>query len=253
MRRTWITAVGVLAAMGIAPLARAADHADGPQASADPTADITDVFAWMSGDGAKVYLAMDVAPNATNMTKFSNTVKYAFHTKSDSSLGKVLLMGEMPTDVNTVICTFDVMQKISCWVVDKTGKTLDYVNGDASAPAGVVSADMKVKVFAGPRSDPFFFNVDGFKDVVDLVKAGGMALMKDGAGCPKLDMATSAIAVKDLSHSVKGTMPPVNHFGPKTEGLTGNVLSIVVAIDKTLLTSDPVKLPTLGVWASTNK
>src|SRR5262245_55955976 len=34
--------------------ARAADHADGPAAKADPSADITDVFAWMSPDAQRV-------------------------------------------------------------------------------------------------------------------------------------------------------------------------------------------------------
>ena len=250
MRRNWVTAVGVLAAMGIAPLALAADHADGPQASADPTADITDVFAWMSGDMAKVYLVLDVAPNASNQTKFSNTVKYTFHTKTNASFVDVLA-AKAPVDDTTVTCTFDANQKISCWVIDKTGKTVDYVNGDASNSSGLASASTKVKVFAGLRSDPFFFNVDGLKDAEAFVIANKGKLTFDGSGCPALDPSTSALAVKVLSHSMNGANPPVNHFAPGKEGLSGNVLAIAIAIDKTLLTSNGN--PTLGVWASTNK
>src|SRR5215510_12115394 len=51
--------------------ARAADHADGPRASADPSADITDVFAWMSPDAGRLVLVMDLVRNATPTSRFS--------------------------------------------------------------------------------------------------------------------------------------------------------------------------------------
>ena len=39
---------------------RSADHVDAPGASADPAADITDVFAWMSPDAQRVFLNMSL-------------------------------------------------------------------------------------------------------------------------------------------------------------------------------------------------
>src|SRR5262249_9125643 len=137
-----------------------------------------------------------------------------------------------------VVCTFDAAQKISCWVGDK-----DYVTGDASAVAGLTSASGKVKVFAGLRDDPFFFNLDGFKHTVSTVEAAAPTLMFDGAGCPAIDAATSAVLVGQLQHDPNGG-PPANFFAGK------NVLSIVLSIDKTLLTEGG---PIVSMWASTNK
>ena len=67
MRRNWFIAVGVLA-LGLTPgLARAADHLDGPAVTADPSTDITDVFAWMNGDASKLYLVLNVTRAADKL------------------------------------------------------------------------------------------------------------------------------------------------------------------------------------------
>src|SRR5712692_2435549 len=151
MRKACIASAGVLCAL-LAPLMMAADHLDGPAASADPTADITDLFAWMSSDAKTVYIILNVAPLATASTKFSTAVQYVVHTTSRASFGAAT-----SSSVN-IICTFDASQKISCWAGN------EYVNGDASTTAGISSGSNKLKVYAGVRDDPFFFNLDGFKN-----------------------------------------------------------------------------------------
>src|SRR5262245_27962013 len=60
MRRTNLLITAVLVAGMLCGRAVAADHADGPRASADPSADITDVFAWMSPDAGRLNLVMDL-------------------------------------------------------------------------------------------------------------------------------------------------------------------------------------------------
>src|SRR5262249_1900356 len=108
MRTAWIRAGGLLAAVLLSPIAIAADHADGTPTSASgslsPEADITDVFAWMSSDDSKMNLIMDVFPGAVGgatPSKFSNVVKYAFHTASTTAYGTT------PTSTVNVICTFN--------------------------------------------------------------------------------------------------------------------------------------------------
>ena len=66
---------------------RSADHVDAPGASADPAADITDVFAWMSPDAQRVFLNMSLVRNATTASRFSDSVQYVFHTTSRPSFG----------------------------------------------------------------------------------------------------------------------------------------------------------------------
>jgi hypothetical protein len=212
----------------------AADHQDGPAATAAPETDITDVFAWMSTDHSKMYLVMDVFPAATTAAKFSNNALYVFHTTSKSALTATT---GTPLDI---ICKFDAAQAIQCWAGS------EYVAGaTAGAPTtGVKSSSGKLTVWAGLRDDPFFFNIDGFKDMVAAVKAAAPQLLPtvDASGCPMVDANTSAALVSALGHSHGNA--PVDHFA----GL--NVLAIVVTVDASLVTKGG---STVGVWASTNQ
>ena len=67
------------------PLSHASDHGDGtasgPPLALEPAADINDVFAWMTPAATQVNLAMSVFPGATTASRFSDAVKYVFHTQ----------------------------------------------------------------------------------------------------------------------------------------------------------------------------
>src|SRR5262249_22088951 len=83
MRRTFrFIAVAIVMMLCLSESSRSADHVDGPRASADPAADITDVFAWMSPDAQRVFLVMDLVRNATTASRFSDSVQYVFHITS---------------------------------------------------------------------------------------------------------------------------------------------------------------------------
>src|SRR5262249_17787534 len=124
--------------------AQAADHADGPRASADPSADITDVFAWMSLDAQRVNLVMSLVRNASAQSRFSNSVDYVFHTTSRARFGGV------PSAERDIVCTFNKTQRVRC-----RGPQGLRVSGDASRPTGIASGDGRLRVFAGLRDDAF--------------------------------------------------------------------------------------------------
>jgi Domain of unknown function (DUF4331) len=232
----WLQGAIALAIAAAGPLAFAADHRDSPAAVAEPAADINDVYAWAESE--KVILAMTVFPVATAESKFSDAIQYALHVESSDGYG-------MPGSSKDVICTFDAAQKIQCWVGDAGATTSDdYVTGDASATAGITSTSGKVKVFAGLRADPFYFNLDGFRDTVATVKAAAPSLMFDADGCPQLDAATSGVLIGQLQGTMSGAQPAANFFE------TLNTLSIVIELDKSLLTGGG---STLAVWASTHQ
>jgi hypothetical protein len=250
--------VGVVAALACP--AYAADHADGPSATQslmDLSGDITDVYAF--SDASHVNLILDVGANATTTSKFSNVVQYVFHVRGLTGLNDAA-----PYD-SEVICTFDTANKVSCWITSGT-TTLDYVSGDASAPGGIGSSDGKMKVFAGPRNDPFFFNIQGFRKVTGFVamNAASFAPVLTPGGCPQLDASGSPVAsaaVRALLKSQKdGATPGVDDFAKNGTAaaplgiatLSGNVLSLVVQADKSLFTHNGQK-PLVGVWASTHK
>jgi len=232
-----------LVAMSASPFAFAADHLDAPgvmMTGGDPSIDITDVYTW--NDGSNVVLIMDVFPLATTSSKFSNTIKYAFHTESTAKYG-------MAGTAKDVVCTFDATQKISCWVTTPGAATADdYVTGDASATLGIKSASGKITVHTGLHDDPFFFNLQGFKDAVADVDAAetASALTFDPAGCPNTAGAVSAKLVNDVTHTSTNTptMAPQDFFAGK------NVLAIVMTVDKSLLTTGG---PLVAVWGSTNQ
>lgn len=249
----WKGLVGLGVAVAAASLARpaeSADHRDAPATSGDPASDINDVYAFV--DGSNVVLAMTVFPLADKATaKFSDKTQYVFHTTSGTKFG------EAKSSVD-VICTFDTAQKVQCWV-----GTADYVApGDASAAAGISSADGKVKVFAGPRADPFYFNLCGFRDAVGLVDSLKATFTPDAAGCPNVNAAQSGAVLKKLAETGPVPTDPGDASDPvtvycKSATRTGpddfggfNTLAIVVSVDKSLLNGGG---PIMSVWGATYK
>ncbi len=225
-----LLAAGVVAC--VATTALAADHKDGPAVVADPAADINDVFVFPNGNN--VVLAMTVSPFADKATaKFSDVTKYVFHVDSHASFAGAT------TKSTDVICTFTTAQVASCWV-----GSADYVTGDASATAGISSASNKVKVFAGPRADPFYFYLTGFNAtrnaaigaIPGLIAANAI----NGSGCPNL----SAAQVTALQGLLTATTQDQNDLK------AANVLGLTLEIDKSLLTANADEV--ISVWASTN-
>lgn len=252
MRPTGKAAIGALAMFLMASAARAADHRDWPGYQNDITTDITDVYAWMSADASKVYLVLDAQGanlGATANTKFSDAAQYVFH------IGSGAAMAGATANPETIICKFDnaTPQTFQCW-----GPGGEYVKDAVGNAAGKASKSGKMKVFAGVRDDPFYFNIRGFDRLARTVKSVAGVLTFDAAGCPTIDAATSAMLVNVLKSDGAGGAAK-DDFGknglsplpPGTGGMTnGNILAIVVAIDKTLLNKGG---KILSVWASTNR
>lgn len=252
MRRAWGGASVALAMFLSGSAPRAADHRDWPGYSSDSAADITDVYSWMSADGGKVYLVLDVQGanlGPTASTKFSDAVQYVFH------LGSGATMAGATGNPETIICKFDnaTPQNFQCW-----GPGGEYVKDAIGNTAGKPSTSGKMKVFAGVRDDPFYFNIRGFEKLGATIKSVAGALTFDASGCPTIDATTSMTMVNTLK-SDGNAGPAKDDFGknglsplpPGTGGMTnGNVLAIVVAIDKTLLNKGG---KIVSIWASTNK
>ena len=180
--------------------ASAADHRDGPAVRADPAADINDLFAWTSADANRIYLVMTVFPFSTEAAHFSDAVQYVFHTSSQPAFGSD------DTSSLEIVCDFDTAQAVRCRAGAETS-----VSGDASDPAGLVSNDGRLRVFTGPRNDPFFFNLNGFNATTAIVAEAAGELSFDDAGCPQLDAPTSTALVTQLQ-TEPGGAPAVDDF-----------------------------------------
>ena len=239
------------------PSSWAADHRDGNAALADATTDITDVYAFMSADGSKVELIVDIQganTGAVASTQFSNAALYALHLSSGAAYNPAA-----PTaDSNTIICKFDASaaQNFQCW-----GPGSEYVTGATGVTAGVTSASGKMKVFAGLRDDPVHFNIRGFRaTTAAVVAAAGMnpaPFTPDAAGCPVFTSPSTATTLQGVLRSDGAGGAAKDDFGhngasPPQSGVVtnGNVLSIAIELDKTLLAKNG---SIVSVWASTNK
>ena len=225
----------------LAPAASyAADHGDATSLATNKAADITDVYAWMSSDDSKVNLVMDVNPNAASGDHFGTNILYVFHVQASAGYG--MTPTAPPTEI---ICKFAADTSVQCWLGS------EYLAGDPSSTAGISTADGKVKLYAGMRNDPFFFNITGFKNVVAAVEgaAANLGPLADGHGCYDLHAAgpgnsnLGAVLVGFLSHQSNGTAAAKDDFAGQ------NVNAIVLQVDKSLLTAGG---PVLGVWGSTN-
>lgn len=236
--KKWATALGLGLVCAVTPRAHATDHLDGSgtsQVKTDPATDIGDVFAWMDSTGGRVNLAMTVFPGATASSKFSTTTLYYFHSNSKVSATDSSSDRELP-----IICSFSdgTPASAECWAGAN-----EYVKGDASSTAGIVSASKKLQVFAGLRSEPAFWNRNGYNNAVALINTAQAAGVDAGAGCKPLAMAVRTPIFTALNQTT-----PTDTFGTAA---TRNTLAIVVSVDRSLLA--PQGRPVLAIWGSTNK
>lgn len=215
-------------------------------------ADLNDVYVWMTTDAAKVNLALTVSPfdNLAGGRHFGPTVVYAFHLSSRPGFGQAGMESK-------IICKFASDTDGECFVVDPSGKTIDYVKGDLSAGTGKAAASGKFRVFAGKRSDPFFFNLGGFVNAVTgaVTACGGAcppAAGTDAAKCVQINGTQGA----GLRGAI-GAKPATNLASTQCDDTAdidcfkaANVMAIVVEVDKTLLLQDGDKF--ISVWASTH-
>jgi hypothetical protein len=149
--------------------ARSSDHQDSPTVVARPAADITDVFLYPAGDNpANVVLQMDVDPLLTPATapgaSLDPGVLYQFKIAHGASAGPEDMVIQLQA---TGAGTGQTVNVYGPFAPSAPG-VLATVN--TAALAGSVSFGSTtsapftngMKVFVGPRADPFFFDLFAF-------------------------------------------------------------------------------------------
>jgi hypothetical protein len=238
--RSGVAAAAFAGACLSAVPAMAADHRDGEAALDEPTSDINDVYTWMNGDN--LVLAMTVHPFAEAGTTFSSAVQFVWTVDAYPALASSL--SDPPALTTQVHCEFDEAQTAQCWV-HQDGEILDYITGAADVEEGIESPN-GTKLFAGLRSDPFYFYLDGFNQaraaVIAEVEAGNVDL-SNGTLCPELSVA-QLDAIGDALTASGGGKQQLNDF------LGANTLVIALEIPASHFVTDTAA--TVGVRASTH-
>ena len=136
------------------------DHISGPRALAEPIADITDVYAFPSPETpGDLVLVINTLPFAPPDGRFSDGLIYRFRLRPLTPTGGP--PGSAPFDVGTEELVFDCVfsDQSPCagpqsgFCRTPAGDEVSFVVGD---PEG--GKDAGVRVFAGPRWDPFILD-----------------------------------------------------------------------------------------------
>lgn len=172
-----ILAGGVIAIAVFAGVLFAADHIDAPAVtgagSTSPGNDITDVYAFQSpSDNSKLVLVMNtqglLSPTASAAATFPANVMYEFNIDNTGDNIEDLVIQCLvqnkkmriygPAAVGTPGTTSTVKTSGPVTEVDVTAYGAASVNVGSNANG--------IRVFAGPREDPFFFDLTRFKEII---------------------------------------------------------------------------------------
>jgi hypothetical protein len=214
---------GVAITVGTGPKgAGAADHLDAPGLTppgGDMRLDLTDTYALRAAGGrTALILNVNGLSKAGQQATFATGVPSVAATKRVSYNFRIDNNGDARQDVVLAV-TFGNPNKqgVQKLQVRRNGKVI--LNGKTSAFGRVaVNKGKGIRAFAGMRDDPFFFDLDGFLNILSSEPG------KSFLGCTS----------------------------PRSDKFAGsNVSSIVLELNRSLLTRGGSSK--IGVWATTNQ
>lgn len=236
--------LGIMTVPGFMLLkARGSDHADTPAIAAAPGTDLTDVYIFPSPtDSTKVVLVMNVHPliaSGVTNTVFDPDVLYQF---------KIANIGDPKLPVENLVLqakftgtgTNQTVQIAGPIKPSMTGtksvfETPDSVTGTINT---VFTTSTGIKVFAGTREDPFFFDLEQFFNILP-------------------DRGTTLPTPLGRTAPANPNQPQTTTFNPPgtaVDALKGfNLLTIVLEMPRTLLTQGGDGSGKIRLWCTTSK
>jgi hypothetical protein len=217
MKRRKIVMVLSCAVLVIGGIVYASDHIDAPAVKGQTT-DLTDLYVFQAKNTDNLVFVANsqglLAPSATGAAKFDPNTLIQFKIDNNGDNVEDLVIQAIYKDGK--INVFGPARPALTGARTKIDEG-DFIGSVAVTPYGaahpiVETGSYGIKLFAGPRDDPFFFDLDQFHKIT-----GGMA---SGFNNPGVD-------------AFAGT----------------NVLSVVVEVPKSLLHAQKDKL---GVWLTTS-
>jgi hypothetical protein len=225
---------GTLAVTDIG-VARASDHQDNPLVELNPTMDMTDVYAFPGSSPDRVVLVMNsypfLTPAQTPGASFDPNLLYQFKIDNtgDAKEDRVIQVTFSGTGAaQTVQVRGPVAPPVAGAMNNQVASTDPVVSGAVNT---VLNGANGMQVFAGPREDPFFLDLETFFRIVPDRKpsTGALSQLPDAASATSFRSASTAV------DDVKGF----------------NVLSIVIEVPASLLTAGGN--PKLGVWGTISR
>lgn len=214
-KKKMLLAVLAIAGITVGGLVFAADHIDSP-AVTNQSSDITDVYVFRGQDVNNLVFVANtqglLAPSATGAAMFDANTLIEFNIDNNNdNVEDLVIQGIYSNGKMKVYGPIKPSETGNRSKVE--GSVMAEVAVTSYGSAANVGTGGGLKIFAGPRDDPFFFDLNQFKKII-----GGMATSFNNPG----------------SDAFAGT----------------NVLSLVVEVPKTMLNASNGKL---NVWVETKK
>jgi len=243
--KTWITrrerlvpflaVAGLLAGLAAARSLVASDHQDTPEVELSPRYDVNDVYAFPAADPSRIALVLGTSspltPAGTPSARFGTKDKELYQLKVDVD-------GDAVEDlVFQITFTGKDKQKVTLrgpYKPKVTGAQGNVLVGGKKidGPIGQILGDAKgVQLFAGPRDDPFFIDLEQFFRII-----------------PDRRPSTGPLSVAPV---------PASSFrvaGEAVDFVRGyNDLAIVVELPVAMLSVDGKHPGRFGVWGTTSR
>lgn len=218
-KRKLLYGIGMLITVITAGIIYAADHIDSPNVTGKST-DITDVYVFQCENGKGLAFVANtqglLSPSATGAAKFDENTLLEFNIdNSGDNIEDLVIQCKYDAATNSMLVYGPTAPSEKGTRSKLEGKI---TGGVLVTPYGAdpitFTSPSGIKVFAGPRDDPFFFDLNQFKKII--------------AGT-----ATGFLPAGSASDAFAGT----------------NVLSVVVEVPKTMLGGSGK----LNVWLETKK
>jgi hypothetical protein len=230
----------VMAALvaGFAGALRASDHQDTPTVELSPRFDVNDVYAFPSPVNGRTVLAVSTAspltPAKTPSFTFGTRDKQLYQIKIDNT-------GDAVEDLVFQVTFTGAAPRQRVFVrgpiaPNETGTANTLLRGEPTVTGfteTVLGSPDGIQVFAGPRDDPFFLDLEYFFRIVPDRKPVTGPLSE----LPSTPSATSFRPAGQARDYIRGF----------------NDMAIVIELPTSMLVADPRNPGRFGVWATTSR
>jgi hypothetical protein len=212
--------------------ALASDHQDSPEVELNPAMDMIDFYAFPGATSGNIVLAMDswafLTPAETPMVSFDPNQLYQFKIDNtgDAKEDLVIQVTFQGTGANQ---TVQVRGPLAPPVVGAMQNTVANVTPVITGKVNTVLTAKGMKFFAGPRSDPFFIDLEQFFRIL-----------------PDRKPVTGPLSMLPSTPSASGFRNPGIDYV-----LGHNVLSIVLELPSSMLTTGGNSK--IGLWGTISR
>jgi hypothetical protein len=231
---------------------RGSDHQDSPTTVARPGADITDVFVYPAASPANVVLQMDVDPllapgGPTSTAALDPQALYQFKIVHGAPGVEDMVIQLLPTGAGTTqsIAVYGPFKPALTGTTSTIGSSFLAGTVPFNSTAGTTLPN-GLKVFIGPRADPFFFDLFAFFKFLPDRNYKTPGTSAPPATPLSFNFTPAQIAANPaFANCLVGTPSDAlstNHF---------NVLSIVIEAPRSLIAPSSGS-PKINVWATTS-